>query len=72
MTEVGWLIERRLDGRAVWLTCRHVGDSWIDIRDWTTNASLAIRFARKVDAERAMRDLGLDWVSAVATEHVWG
>jgi len=62
-SETAWLIERTEGGRAVWWTGSY----------WTTDSREAIRFARRIDAERAIPGwLGGTWRSlARATEHVW-
>lgn len=61
--ETGWLIEGRtnMNNVPIWFA----GESC-----WTTDSLRAIRFARKVDAEKMMsffRDS-----TSVATEHQWG
>lgn len=63
--EFAWLLERQIAGRAVWWGGSACG------RDWTTDASEAVRFPRMVDAERAGRMLGPPWNAAIATEHGW-
>ena len=71
MSEQGWLIESALGGQPVWLKeseCR------TGIHDITTDASRAVRFARKQDAESMIRVLqrsmviGGEWK---ATGHEW-
>lgn len=64
-TEVGWLLERQVAGRAVWWRGVRCG------RDWTADASEAVRFARREDAERASLGIGPSWADAIATEHMW-
>lgn len=68
MTEQGWLIEQKFNGRGVWW--RGILDSG---RDWTTDANEAVRFARKIDAERVLRSgvMGVFWKGAAATDHLW-
>lgn len=63
----GWLIERQIGGCAVWWSSATASPC----RNWTTDASVAIRFARKIDAEHAIRVLSNDWRHAVVTEHAW-
>ena len=70
--ETGWLIESYSSKhniyRAEWLTAdiyTHV-ECW---SHWTKDASKALRFARKTDADAVIAALG--WTEAVATEHQW-
>lgn len=46
---------------------------WYDGIDWTTDHAKALRFARKVDAERAIQicDWEGNWCGIKATEHMW-
>lgn len=70
--ETGWLIEnygsKHNIYRAEWLTAgiyTHADD-----RDhWTKDASKALRFSRKADADAVIAALG--WTEARATEHLW-
>ena len=67
--ETGWLIENTIAGRAVWWQARNDCG-----RTWTTDASNAVRFARKEDAERVIGALHAfdDFLSdAIATDHMW-
>ena len=71
-TEVGWLIEVRNPTR--WWTGysgnRAIGNT--DAR-WSSDPSRAIRFARKLDAERVIHaNPHMIRAGAVATEHCWG
>lgn len=69
--EIGWLVER--DGKYRFAPCSRY--EWQNAMTgcepdlWTSNANLAIRFARKADAESYIRWEGLS--SATATEHMW-
>jgi hypothetical protein len=76
MSESGWLIEE-ITGGTRWYSGTGVVDAddpqegWSGVV-WTKDASKAIRFCRKVDAEMAMRTLGFDDPKHfAATEHVW-
>lgn len=71
-TETGWLIERLsppewyAGGPCTRWQWRHE----IDAPDlWTTDASKALRFARKQDAETLIHFEG--YIGAIATEHQW-
>lgn len=67
--ETSWLLEVQLGGRAVWWRAR--ADCG---RTWTTDANEAIRFARKLDAERcrdALRNVDAFMADAIATDHMW-
>lgn len=69
MVESGWLIEIVMGGRAWWW----MADNGCG-RQWTTDANEAIRFARKLDAERLIQRLGstrVDFRGAYATDHMW-
>lgn len=66
MSETGWLIEQQINGRAVWWC----GDTK-SCRDWTTDASEAIRFARQIDGQRVAATLGGAWPLGAVTEHQW-
>lgn len=63
LNEFAWLIERDTDSNPQYLTVRK------DLFDWTTDSNVAIRFARRQDAEMVARVIG-DEVSRVA-EHGW-
>lgn len=59
----GWLIERRgLDGRPQWRRMAHGNPVW------TTDSLLAIRFARREDAEMFAAEDEDAWM---VTEHSW-
>jgi len=60
----GWLIERSVNGRALWWC-----PGQCTIPGHTTDASKAVRFARKEDAELVRKELMGD--EAYVTEHVW-
>ena len=65
--ETGWLIE--LKGQTpTWFQLSHGGDEWIG-DDWTPDASKALRFARKADAQAYIDHIG--WTEAFASEHMW-
>ena len=57
--EFGWLIENDWNERPEW---------WRPLK-WTTDANEAVRFARKEDAERVIREML--FANAHATEHIW-
>jgi len=64
--EIGWLIE-----------AQHGGPSpmWWDGSGYTPDSLLAVRFARKLDAERViLKAIAPGWVAGalpIATEHIW-
>ena len=60
--ETGWLIELKpsVSRRPQWF---HLEEQWV------TDASKAIRFARKQDAEAFIEYSG--WTEAFASEHMW-
>lgn len=62
MSEAGWLIELKpsVSKRPVWF---HLDEQWVD------DASKALRFARKQDAEAFIEHSG--WTEAFASEHMW-
>ncbi len=64
----GWLIERRFNDNIVWWR-----SDLIEERDWTDDASQAVRFSRQQDAELVIRSgiLRTFWLGAFATEHMW-
>ncbi len=65
--ETGWLVEgKHLDSSAHWYT---LGEEYEDGFEWTKEAHRALRFARKIDAENFINDIG--WTDVVATEHMW-
>lgn len=74
--ETGWLIEKQpVDGDGKWTG----GIVWWDGMGWTTVANLAIRYARKLDAERALHAartydgaLAGRLRGAYVLEHQWG
>ena len=61
-TEVGWLIEKQVDGRAHWLTC-----AWTF--GWTDDSHNAIRFCRREDAEQIATMMENEDIRI--TEHQW-
>ncbi len=61
--ELGWLIELRGDVPK-WWSLDHSPEP-----DWTQDASRALRFARKADADAYISDIG--WTEAFASEHMW-
>ena len=61
--EAGWLIELKGTCPKWW----RVGGGIEP--DWTADASQALRFARKQDAESYIDDIG--WTEAFASEHIW-
>ncbi len=61
--EVGWLLERRVDGKILW--CMVEAGEW----GWTDDSLRALRFARHQDAE-AMSEIVSD--TEFVTEHIWG
>jgi Lar family restriction alleviation protein len=68
--EKGWLAELRSG------VLDQGGPSWWEINPqiedggwWTKDASKALRFARKIDAENFIADIG--WTDVSAVEHMW-
>lgn len=61
--EAGWLVELNGERPRWWCVVRGKEP------DWSTNASQALRFARKVDAEDYINEAG--WTEAFASEHIW-
>lgn len=61
MIETGWLIERGPGPGPVWWAAGF----------WTNNANDAVRFSRRIDAERLVAFLGFVSTTFV-TEHSWG
>lgn len=61
--ETAWLIESKMQGNSMWWNGVPLGRG----QSFTTDPNSAIRFARKVDAERVSRNLHMTFVS----EHVW-
>lgn len=61
--EIGWLCE---------LPSTAFGPSWwcAPEHEWTKDASKALRFARKQDAENYIAEIG-EWTDVIATEHMW-
>ena len=61
--EAGWLCE---------LPSTAFGPSWwcVPEHEFTTDASKALRFARKQDAEDYIAETG-EWTDVIATEHMW-
>lgn len=74
--ETGWLIEKQpVDGDGKWTG----GIVWWDGIGWTTVADRAIRYARKLDAERALHAArsydgahAAILFGAYVLEHQWG
>jgi hypothetical protein len=66
--EVAWLIEewdsKSSAFKARWWTLN--GENG----EWTKDSLRALRFARKIDAQAYIDDLG--WTEAIPTEHRWG
>ena len=60
--ETGWLVELK-GTQPTWLENVFGDDTW------TADASKAIRFARKRDAEHVIAEVG--WTEAFASEHIW-
>jgi hypothetical protein len=60
--EIGWLIEKRTSTPEWW-----TGDNW------STDAGIGLRFARKIDAENIIKKEKLFYCSVPikATEHEW-
>ena len=75
--ETGWLIERSDERCPEWYACaphtkwelKQAVDLYLWRENWTRDASKALRFARKIDAETLIHFEGLQ--NAIATEHVW-
>lgn len=59
--ETGWLIERKGWSPPMW---------WHPVCVWTTDASAALRFARKADAD-ALIDFHCLQPVAFSSEHLW-
>jgi hypothetical protein len=64
--ETGWLCEMSELGQILYWEIDPRSD---DGGGWTPDANKAIRFARKVDAENFIADIG--WTDATAVEHMW-
>jgi hypothetical protein len=60
--EVGWLLERHVNGKVMWIG---VVDG---ILDWTDDPSAALRLARRADGD-SLSEIVEDTESV--TEHVW-
>jgi hypothetical protein len=67
--ETGWLIEfkQSVSVQPTWYGRTDDEDS--GVLGMTTDAGKALRFARKVDAETVIEDIG--WTEAFASEHMW-
>ena len=65
--ETGYLIELKqsVSRTPTWYGYRQDGDGL----GHTTDHAEAIRFARRIDAERVLADLG--WTEAFVSEHQW-
>ncbi len=64
--ETGWLVEND-NGGPCWWGRTPDGEAAFG---WTKNSLMALRFARKEDAEAYIEEIG--WTDVVATEHQWG
>lgn len=62
--ETGWLIETQNSNCVAWLFIE-----FKSILSWTVDSTLAVRFARKEDAEAVIKLMGL--TACIATEHMW-
>lgn len=65
LRETGWLIELKPSVVTV--------PTWFRLGEeepWTSDSKLALRFARKADAETYIAEIG--WTECIATEHQWG
>lgn len=70
LEQTGWLIERNDYYGTQWLRFMgHHGE--IPTLEWTTESSIALRFARREDAEWIIRKFPMECVLCVPTEHVW-
>lgn len=66
--ECGWLIESVHETCVEWIKISNdVHSAW----EWTRNASEALRFSRKQDAEKMIRFFKIEFVNVHAVEHVW-
>lgn len=65
--ESGWLCERTIEGSPHWYA---IGEEFEDGFDWIKDSTKALRFARKVDAQNYIDEIG--WTEVTATEHGWG
>jgi hypothetical protein len=63
--ETGWLVEND-NGGPCWWGRTPDGE---DVFGWTTSSLMALRFARKEDAEAYIEEVG--WNDVIATEHQW-
>lgn len=61
---VGWLVEMLISNEPWWWAL-----GLPDEENWTKDSVLALRFARKEDAEAFITDMG--WTEVIATEHAW-
>lgn len=68
-----WMIEKQINGQAHWwipvrlLPVNIKSTNWDDPCRWTTDASKAVHYNSKEEAEYVM---GLDMPSCKATEHI--
>ena len=73
--ETGWLIELPLNGQHEWLKAyRHEQGTDPFLLSPTHNASEALRFARRCDAETFLHNLVLlhpHWSQCFVTDHEW-
>jgi hypothetical protein len=74
VAETGWLIERRGVGSPSWYAAGPASrwewqQALVTPALWTNDASKALRFARKVDAETLIHFEG--WQRVEAVEHAW-
>lgn len=63
--ESGWLVENDNGGPCWWGRTPDGEDAF----GWTKDSLMALRFARKEDAEAYIEEIG--WNDVVATEHQW-
>ncbi len=65
--ELGWLIERTDSNVPVYygISCPGVTTEWA----WVVDHNKAIRFARRIDAQRTIGMYGFK--NCIATEHMW-
>lgn len=66
--ETGWLIELKGADGPLWWSPRQ-GETPAE-SGWSNMANNGIRYARKVDAESVIDEIG--WTEVIATEHQWG
>ena len=69
--ETGWLIERMDGTRPVYFSYA-MSDDETPFGGWTPLVDQAVRYARKQDADSAIRAYGWTPGHVYAAEHVWG